>query len=90
MFLAKIRVTLKPAVNDPQGLTVLNGLKALGFQSAQTVRMGKYVEIMLKASDQLQAEALAMEMCDQLLANPIIEDFSCEVTNAPESTPVQS
>lgn len=79
MFLAKVYVTLKPAVNDPQGITVLGGLKSLGFETVAEVRVGKFLEIRLDESDRSVAEALAAQMCDQLLANPVIEQYSVEL-----------
>ncbi|MCH8745280.1 MAG: phosphoribosylformylglycinamidine synthase subunit PurS [Chloroflexi bacterium] len=79
MFLAKVFVTLKPTVNDPQGLTVLGGLKTLGFASVESVRLGKYLEVKINETDRTKAEALASEMCQKLLANPVIEEFRCEL-----------
>ncbi|HEU0022251.1 MAG TPA: phosphoribosylformylglycinamidine synthase subunit PurS [Dehalococcoidia bacterium] len=79
MFLAKVFVTLKPAVNDPQGLTVMGGLKTLGFKSVESVRLGKYLEVTVNESDRSQAEAQVSEMCRQLLANPVIEEFRYEL-----------
>jgi len=79
MFLAKVYVTLKPTVNDPQGLTIMGGLHSLGFQSVQGVRAGKYMEIRLNDSDRAAAEAQVAEMCRKLLANPVIEDFRFEL-----------
>jgi len=79
MFLAKVYVTLKPTVNDPQGLTIMGGLHSLGFQSVQGVRAGKYMEIRLNGSDRAAAEAQVAEMCRKLLANPVIEDFRFEL-----------
>ena len=81
-FLAKVYVTLKPTVNDPQGLTVLGGLKTLGFQSVGSVRVGKYLEVALDAPDKATAEAQVQEMCRKLLANPVIELFRVEVREA--------
>jgi phosphoribosylformylglycinamidine synthase len=78
-YLAKIYVTLKPLVNDPQGLTVLGGLKNLGFDSVADVRIGKYVEIKVNVADSQQAEAQIKEMCDKLLANPVIEEYRYEL-----------
>lgn len=75
MFLARVYVTLKPTVNDPQGLTIRGGLHSLGFDSVASVRAGKYLEIRLDGKDQASAEARVTEMCRKLLANPIIEDF---------------
>ena len=81
-FLARIDVMLKPLVNDPQGLAVADGLHNLGFDAVQTVRVGKRIEVTLEASDAAAASAAAREMCERLLANPVIEDFSLEVTEA--------
>ena len=79
MFLAKVYIQLKPSVNDPEGLTIRGGLRQLGFESVVDVRSGKYMQIRLDESDVDVAESLVSEMCEQLLANPIIEDFSFEL-----------
>jgi len=70
-----VYVTLKPAVNDPQGLTVMGGLHSLGYNAVSDVRIGKYLEIRLDAPTEDEAEQSITGMCDQLLANPVIEDF---------------
>ena len=75
MFLAKVYVTLKPTVNDPQGLTVKGGLKSLGFQAVESVRIGKYMEIHLNAKSAGEASSQVQQMCQKLLANPIIEEY---------------
>jgi len=79
MYLAKIYVTLKPTVNDPQGLTVKGGLRMLGFDNIQSVRVGKYMEVRLEEKDGSKAEEEGREMCRKLLANPVIEDFRFEL-----------
>ena len=79
MFLARVYVTLKPTVNDPQGLTIRGGLHSLGFESVQGVRAGKYIEITLDAEDESEADVQVTEMCRKLLANPVIEDFRFEL-----------
>ena len=79
MFLARVYVTLKPTVNDPQGKTILGGLKTLGFDLATDVRAGKYLEIRLDSRDRSQVERQVEEMCDKLLANPVIESYRYEV-----------
>ncbi len=79
MFLARVYVTLKPTVNDPQGLTIRGGLHSLGFESVQGVRAGKYIEITLDAKDRSEAEVQVTEMGRRLLANPVIEDFRFEL-----------
>jgi len=78
-FLAKVYVTLKPTVNDPQGLTVRGGLQMLGFQQVQSVRMGKYIELRLEVPSREKAEEQVREMCRKLLANPVIEQFRYEI-----------
>lgn len=79
MYLAKVYVTLKLSVNDPQGLTIRGGLHSLGFESVEAVRAGKYLEIRIAGSDKAQAENQVHEMCRQLLANPIIEEYRFEL-----------
>jgi phosphoribosylformylglycinamidine synthase len=82
MFLAKVYVTLKATVNDPQGLTIKGGLQSLGFASVDSVRAGKYMEIRVDAASKGEAEAAVTEMCRKLLANPVIEEFRVEVGEA--------
>ena len=78
-FLARVYVTLKPTVNDPQGLTIRNALHSLGFGSVDSVRAGKYMEVRLRAGDEEDARRQAEEMCRRLLANPVIEQFRYDV-----------
>ncbi len=75
MYLARVYVTLKPAVNDPQGLTVMGGLHSLGYAAVEDVRIGKYLEIRVDTDDQAQAESDVEGMCDRMLANPVIENY---------------
>jgi phosphoribosylformylglycinamidine synthase len=82
MFLAKIYITLKPTVNDPQGQTVLGGLRSLGFSSVDSVRVGKYLEVKVQEEELAQAEEQVSRMCSRLLANPVIEDFRYELEQA--------
>ena len=79
MWLAKVHVTLKPVVNDPQGLTIKGALKSLGYETVESVRVGKYMEILLEAAAQSEAEEMVREMCRKLLSNPVIENFVYEV-----------
>ena len=74
-FLAKVSVTPKPTINDPQGNTVLAALQNLGFQGIARIRIGKYLELSLEASNRDEAETQVAEMCNRLLANPVIEQF---------------
>ena len=87
MFLAKVYVTLKPTVNDPQGLTIKGGLHSLGFTSVDSVRAGKYMEIRLDGRSREEAERVVHEMCQQLLANPIIENYRFELEPIPTTAP---
>jgi phosphoribosylformylglycinamidine synthase len=79
MFLAKVYVTLKSAVNDPQGLTVMGALKQLGFNTASNVRIGKYLEVWLDETNQKDAEKRVEEMCKQLFSNPVIEEYHYDI-----------
>ena len=75
MFLARVYVTLKPTVSDPQGQTVLATLSNLGFDTATDIRVGKYLEVRIDEVDQARADLLVNRMCETLLANPVIEEF---------------
>jgi len=79
MYKAKINVTLKKTVLDPQGKTVLHALETLGFKEAKDLRAGKYFELALDASSREKAEASVRAMCDKLLINPVIEEYSFEI-----------
>jgi phosphoribosylformylglycinamidine synthase len=84
LWLARIRVTLKPVVLDPQGDAVLTGLHQLGFTDVTTVRAGKYLEVSLHAATEDAAATAVRQMCEKLLANPVIEryDFTVEAGDA--------
>jgi phosphoribosylformylglycinamidine synthase len=79
MYLAKVYVTLRPSINDPQGLAILGGLHTLGYAAVASVRAGKYLEIRLEGRDRAAAERQVEEMSRRLLANPVIEDFRFEL-----------
>jgi phosphoribosylformylglycinamidine synthase len=76
---ARVIVTPKPVVNDPQGITVKQGLATLGFREVEDVRVGKYIEVSMEAESIHEARERVEAMCRQLLANHIIEDFHFEV-----------
>jgi phosphoribosylformylglycinamidine synthase subunit PurS len=76
---AKIYVTLKPGVLDPQGKAIEGGLHALGFASVGEVRQGKYIEMDVAENDAGKAKAQIEEMCKQLLANTVIENYRIEL-----------
>jgi phosphoribosylformylglycinamidine synthase subunit PurS len=79
MILARVIVTPKPVVNDPQGLTVKQGLTSLGFREVADVRVGKYIEVNLETSSEHEARERVEAMCRQLLANHVIEDFRFDI-----------
>jgi len=79
MYLAKVYITLKPTVNDPQGLTIKGALHNLGFSSVEDVRAGKYIEVKIAEKNVAAARKQVEEMCRKLLANPIIENYHFEL-----------
>jgi phosphoribosylformylglycinamidine synthase subunit PurS len=76
---ARVFVTLKPSVFDPQGRTIAEALHSLGYGGVEDVRQGKYFELDLATTESAQAKALASEVADRLLANPVIESYRIEV-----------
>ncbi len=81
-FKATINVTLKKSVLDPQGKTVLHALESMGFEDAKDLRVGKYFELVLDQPEKEKAEASVRQMCDRLLTNPVIEDYTFELEPA--------
>ncbi len=79
-MLAKVYVTLKPGVLDPQGKAVRSSLASLGFLGVEDVRLGKYVELRLAETDPGRARAEVERMCERLLANTVIESYRVEVS----------
>ena len=79
MVKAKIHITLKSGILDPQGRTIQQSLGTLGFTNVQDVQVGKYIEIELTDSDQNTAEEQVKAMCQKLLANTVIENYSYEL-----------
>ncbi|MEN3203417.1 MAG: phosphoribosylformylglycinamidine synthase subunit PurS [Atribacterota bacterium] len=78
-YCGKVVVTLKPGVFDPQGMTIKNALHTLSYQEVEEVETGKYFRIILKAVTKEEAERRVQEMCERLLANPVIERYTFEV-----------
>ena len=76
---ARVFVTLKPSVFDPQGTTVADALHTLGYGAVQGVRQGKYFELDIDAATPEDARRLASEAAEKLLANPVIESYRIEV-----------
>lgn len=78
-FQAKIYITLRPSVLDPAGVAVQSGLKQLGYDTVEGVRIGKYIELNLSAENEDSAKEKLDQMCDRLLANPVIENYRFEL-----------
>jgi phosphoribosylformylglycinamidine synthase PurS subunit len=76
---ARVFVTLKPSVFDPQGRTIADALHSLGYSSVGDVRQGKYFELDLVTAQAGEARALAAEVAEKVLANPVIESYRVEV-----------
>ncbi|SOD90028.1 phosphoribosylformylglycinamidine synthase subunit PurS [Caenispirillum bisanense] len=76
---AKVHVTLKPGVLDPQGKAVSHALQSLGFEGVQEVRQGKYIELDLDETDPAKAREAVERMCRELLANTVIENFTVDL-----------
>tara|TARA_B100001167_G_scaffold120643_1_gene74916 strand:+ start:94 stop:345 length:252 start_codon:yes stop_codon:yes gene_type:complete len=78
-FAANIYVSLKSTVSDPQGATVSGALSQLGFDSVRDVRVGKYITLHIDESSKKKAELVVVDMCEQLLANTVIEEYKFEL-----------
>ena len=76
---ARVFVSLKPSVFDPQGTTVTEALHSLGYDTVKDVRQGKYFELEIEAVSADEARRLASEAADKLLANPVIESYRIEI-----------
>ena len=76
---ARVYVSLKNGVLDPQGKAIAHALQALGFDGAEEVRVGRFFDVSLKSGDKAKAEAMLKDMSGKLLANPVIEDFRVEM-----------
>lgn len=88
-WLAEVHVRLRPGIADPEGQTIAGGLRSLGFATVSDVRAGKLLRLTFDAHDRDAAEAVVSEMCDRLLANPVMETADWEL-NADEAAPVEA
>ena len=82
MYRARIYITLKPTVLDAQGAVVEKALHSLGYATVGDMRIGKYIEARLDGGNREEAENQVREMCERLLANPVIENFRFELEEA--------
>jgi phosphoribosylformylglycinamidine synthase PurS subunit len=78
-YQAQIYVTLRPSVLDPAGTAVQSGLKHMGYENFEQIRIGKYIEVTLSAENEAAARKQLDHACDQLLANPVIENYRFEL-----------
>ncbi|MFP4228219.1 MAG: phosphoribosylformylglycinamidine synthase subunit PurS [Salinivenus sp.] len=86
MYKATISITLRPSILDPEGKTVHNALTNLGYDLVEQVRMGKRAELWIEADDEETARGVAREACEELLANPVTENFEIELEEATPET----
>jgi phosphoribosylformylglycinamidine synthase subunit PurS len=87
-YLAKIFVTLRPSVLDPAGVAVQSGLKQMGYSDVEQVRIGKYIEVIFTSQDEGTARQNLDRMCDQMLANPVIENYRFDLIEVESQTGV--
>ncbi|MBL7129077.1 MAG: phosphoribosylformylglycinamidine synthase subunit PurS [Ignavibacteria bacterium] len=85
MYIAKIIITLRSSILDPQGKTVEHSLKSLGYDKIEGTRMGKYIELKINADSKSEAESIADKACEKLLANPVMEDYEFEISKDGEN-----
>ncbi|MFA5010489.1 MAG: phosphoribosylformylglycinamidine synthase subunit PurS [Ignavibacteria bacterium] len=79
MYTARILITLRKTILDPQGKAVEHSLKSLGYGNIVDTRIGKYIELKIDVPDEFQANTITEEACKKLLANPVMEDYSFEI-----------
>ena len=82
MYKANIHITLRQSILDPQGKATQHALHNLGFGGVNKVRMGKYVEMWIEATDEEGARTIADDACAKLMANPVMEDYSFTIETA--------
>ncbi len=80
-MLAKIYVTLKKGVLDPQGKAVQHSLESLGYKEVRDIRLGKYMEVKFGDIERDKADNRIKEMCEKLLTNPVVEDYRFEIND---------
>lgn len=81
LYRAEVFVSLKPVVNDPEGLEIRHGLHMLGYGEVEEVRSGKYLQVTLQADSPEQAHERVVAMCEQLLTNPVIEEYQVSISS---------
>ena len=79
MFIAKINITIRKTILDPQGKAVEHSLKSLGFDSIEDTRIGKYIELKINVKTKEEAMKISEDACKKLLANDVMEDYSMQI-----------
>jgi phosphoribosylformylglycinamidine synthase len=87
-YLAKIFVTLRPSVLDPAGVAVQSGLQQMGYDNVENVRIGKYIELIITSTEENKARQDMNRICDQMLANPVIENYRFDLIEVETQTGV--
>ncbi|MBC1238815.1 phosphoribosylformylglycinamidine synthase [Nostoc linckia z18] len=87
-YLAKIHVTLRPSVLDPAGVAVQSGLQQMGYTTVEQVRIGKYIELTIVSPDEKKARQDLNNICDQMLANTVIENYRFDLIEVESQTGV--
>ena len=85
MYIAKIKITLRSSILDPQGKIVEHSLESLGYDKIEDTRIGKYIELKINADSKEEAENIADKACEKLLANPVMEDYEFEISKDGEN-----
>lgn len=85
MYTAQIKITLRRSILDPQGKTVEHSIQSLGYNNIKNTRIGKYIELKIDASSEMEAKQITDEVCRKLLANPVMEDYTFQITEQREA-----
>jgi phosphoribosylformylglycinamidine synthase subunit PurS len=85
LYTAQIKVTLRKSILDPQGKTVEHSIQSLGYNNIKNTRIGKYIELKIDAVSEEEAKRITDEICRKLLANPVMEDYTFQITEQREA-----
>jgi len=85
LYSAKVKVTLRKSILDPQGKAVETSIRSLGYDKVTDTRIGKYIELTLDVESEQEARRVMDEICSKLLANPVMEDYEFEITEIKSS-----
>jgi phosphoribosylformylglycinamidine synthase len=79
LYSAKIRITLRKSILDPQGKAVEHSIQSLGYKNIKDTRIGKFIELKIDAATENEAKSVTEEICSKLLANPVMEDYDFDI-----------